>query len=162
MDARRFVRLMGVGGVMALLAIGCGSGGQTEASKTVSAQSRAKQQSSSKKQHGPAPEHAKVQAAWVALDGWEGAETLGLVMAEKRGYFQKSRVLVTTLAPITPALSIPDVLKGSDLIGVAHTPQAVIARAKGAPLVVIGSLVAKPTAALIWLKKSHIGGIADL
>ena len=154
--------MIGVGVALAMLAIGCGGGGRTEASKTVPVQAHARQRSSSPKPPSSHPEQAKVQAAWVALDGWEGAETLGLVMAEKRGYFQKSRLLVTTLAPITPALSIPDVLKGSDLIGVAHAPQAVIARAKGAPLVVIGSLVAKPTAAMIWLKKSRIGSIADL
>ena len=83
-------------------------------------------------------------------------------MAEMRGYFKRSRLLVTTLAPVTPALSIPDVLNGSDLIGVAHAPQAVIAKAKGAPIVVIGSLVSQPTAAMIWPKKSNIDSIADL
>jgi putative hydroxymethylpyrimidine transport system substrate-binding protein len=99
---------------------------------------------------------------WVALDGWETAETLGLVMAEKRGYFTEDHFSVTTLAPVTPALSIPDVLNGSDLIGVAHGPQVVMAKEKGAPIVIVGSLVPHPTAAMIWLKKAGIGGIADL
>jgi len=99
---------------------------------------------------------------WVALDGWETAETLGLVMAEQRGYFTKSRLLVTTLAPISPALSIPDVVNGSDLIGVAHGPQAVVAKAKGAPITILSSLVSHASAALIWRRDSGIGGIAGL
>lgn len=99
---------------------------------------------------------------FVALDGWESAETLGLVMAEKKNYFRKARIDLNTLAPVTAALSIPDVVNGSDLIGVAHTPQAIVARGKGAPIVIVGSLVSQPTAAMIWPKKSNIRGIADL
>jgi putative hydroxymethylpyrimidine transport system substrate-binding protein len=96
------------------------------------------------------------------MDGWDGAETIGIVMAEKRGYYEKEKLAVTTLSPVSPALSIPDVLNGSDEIGVAHGPQVVLAKDKGAPLVVIGSLVPHATAAMIWTKESGIGGIADL
>jgi putative hydroxymethylpyrimidine transport system substrate-binding protein len=150
-----------VAAVVVAIALLAGCGG-SEASKTISVRQPGKQRTSQSQAETPRPESSQVRAAWVALDGWETAETLGLVMAEKRGYFQKSRLAVTTLAPITPALSIPDVLKGSDLIAVAPAPQAVIARAKGAPVVVVGSLVSQPTAAMIWLKRSNVDGIAGL
>ena len=38
----------------------------------------------------------------------------------------------------------------------------VLERARGAQVVAVGSLISDPTAAMIWLEKSHIGGIADL
>jgi putative hydroxymethylpyrimidine transport system substrate-binding protein len=109
-----------------------------------------------------APPRQEPVTVWVALDGWETAETLGLVMAEKRGYFTKSKLFVTTLAPVTPALSIPDVVDGSDLIGVAHGPEVVMAKERGAPITILSSLVPHANAAMIWPKKSKIGGIADL
>ena len=56
----------------------------------------------------------------------------------------------------------PDVVNGSDDLGVAHGAQVTIAQEKGVPIVVVGSLVPEPTAALIWSKESDIGGIADL
>jgi putative hydroxymethylpyrimidine transport system substrate-binding protein len=133
----------------ALLA-GCGgNGGSTAESEASVAETSA-----------PKPEESR--APWVAMDGWDGAETIGIVMAEKRGYFEKKKLAVTTLSPMRPALSIPDVLNGSDEIGVAHGPQVVLAKENGAPIVVIGSLVPHATAAMIWTKESGIGGIADL
>jgi putative hydroxymethylpyrimidine transport system substrate-binding protein len=144
-----------VAGLLAVLVAGCGGGEETQAGKTVPASQAAQEQPSK-------PESREPQLLWVALDGWESAETLGLVMAEKSGYFEKLRLELNTLAPVTPALSIPDVINGSDQIGVGHTPQAIVARAKGAPIVIVGSLVSQPTAAMIWPKKSNIHGIADL
>jgi putative hydroxymethylpyrimidine transport system substrate-binding protein len=96
------------------------------------------------------------------MDGWDSAETIGIVMAEKRGYFTKSKLEVLTLSPISPTLSIPDVVKGQDEIGVGQGPQVVLARDQGAPIVIIGSLVPHATAAMIWPKRSGIGGISDL
>ncbi len=141
---------------VALLA-GCGGGsGGTEEG------TRAGETLGSSKAAEKSPPRGEPVTVWVALDGWETGETLGLIMAEQRGYFTKSKLWVTTLAPVSPALSIPDVVNGSDLIGVAHGPQAVLAKEKGAPIVVVGSLVRHATAAMIWLKKSKISGIADL
>ena len=142
-------------GVGAALLSGCGGGSETRQSETFPTREAAQKQPDRVEPRQP-------QEVWVALDGWEAAETLGVVVAEKHGYFKKFRISVLTLAPATPALSIPDVLNGSDLIAVAHAPQAVVAKAKGAPIVVLGSLVSQPTAAMIWLKKSSINDIADL
>jgi putative hydroxymethylpyrimidine transport system substrate-binding protein len=145
---------LATGVVIALLA-GCGGGDATEASKTVPVEKTTEEQASQ-------PEYTGFQTAFVAIDGWDTANTLGLLLAEANGHFQQARISPITLSPVTPALAIPDVLNGSDLIGVAHSPQAVVARAKGAPIVIVGSLVSHPTAALIWPKDSGIAGIADL
>lgn len=154
MAVGRAIQVVAMAAVVILLFAGCGGGGGTEASKTVAAEKTAKDQSK--------PEYTQPQLAFVALDGWETAETLGLVMAEKNGYFEKALIEPITLSPVTPALAIPDVLNGSDLVGVAHVPQALVARAKGEPIVIVGSLVSQPTLAMIWPKDSGIGGIADL
>jgi putative hydroxymethylpyrimidine transport system substrate-binding protein len=98
----------------------------------------------------------------VALDDWETPEVAGILMAIKRGYFADSGLSVSMLAPPVPGAVIPDVVAGSDAFGVSHEPEAVLAREKGEPIVILGSLVSHPTAAMIWLKKSKISGIADL
>lgn len=146
--------MLGLGLVAALL-VGCGAGSGSETDgtdaggdlTTVAAEQ---------------PKGPEDRSVWVAMDGWDGAETIGLVMAENRGYFEKLDLEVTALSPISPYLSILDVIKGTDDVAVAHGPQAVIAKAKGAPIVIVGSMVPHPTAALIWTKESGIGGIADL
>ena len=148
-------------GVVAIVLLGgCGGGGSTAQEGTKAGKTLTSTESGRTVEDSP-PRQEPV-TVWVALDGWETAETLGIVMGEKRGYFAKSQLFLTTLAPVSPALSIPDVVDGSDLIGVAHGPEAVMAKEKGAPIVILGSLVPHPTAAMIWLKRSNIGGIADL
>lgn len=139
--------LITVGLVVALLA-GCGGGSGTDKSEAEPVEKVSK-----------GPEDREL---WVAMDGWDTAETIGIVMAENRGYFTKAKLFVTTLSPVSPTLSIPDVVNGSDDLGVAHGPQVTIAKQKGVPIVVVGSLVPEPTAAMIWTKESNISGIADL
>lgn len=154
MAGRKAIQAAAAAAAVILLLVGCGGGGATEASKTTPDAKPAAQSTE--------PESTQPRVAFVALDGWETAETIGLVMAEKNGYFTKALIEPITLSPVTPALAIPDVLNGSDLIGIAHAPQAIVARGKGAPLVIVGSLVSQPTTAMIWLKKSGITGLADL
>jgi putative hydroxymethylpyrimidine transport system substrate-binding protein len=146
----RQISLVLTGVLLLALLAGCGGNGGT------TAEGEAKVAKTS----APPPEESR--APWVAMDGWDGAETIGIVMAERHGYYEKKKLAVTTLSPVTPALSIPDVLDGSDEIGVAHGPQVVLAKESGAPIVVIGSLVPHATAAMIWTKESGIGSIADL
>jgi ABC-type nitrate/sulfonate/bicarbonate transport system substrate-binding protein len=50
----------------------------------------------------------------------------------------------------------------TDDIGLTQEPQLAIAKEHGAPLVAVGSLISEPTAAMIWLRRSGIRGIADL
>jgi putative hydroxymethylpyrimidine transport system substrate-binding protein len=128
----------------AIALVGCGGGSGDESAETQSEK----------------PQH--VQMVKVSLDSWRDPETVALTMARKRGYFDDAGLDVHTYTPVSPVVAIPDVLSGSDEFGISHLPQAVMAREKGAPIVILGSLVQRPTAALIWLKKSRINGIAGL
>jgi putative hydroxymethylpyrimidine transport system substrate-binding protein len=98
----------------------------------------------------------------VSLDQWENPANAGIVLAENEGDFAKVGLEVITFAPVRQGVVIEDVVIGADEFGISHMPQVVLAREKGAPIVVVGSLIPQPTAAMIWLKKSHIGGIGDL
>lgn len=136
--------MLAVGLATALLA-GCGGGSGAETAETIPKVSK------------------KDQEIVVGLNGWEGPETAGIVMAEKRGYLADAGFgEVLTLVPVNPVVSVKDIVDGADDIAVSYTPQVVLAEEKGAPIVIVGSLVSQPTAAMIWLKGAHIGGIADL
>jgi putative hydroxymethylpyrimidine transport system substrate-binding protein len=111
---------------------------------------------------GPPPHPWKAREVSVSLDGWENPANVATVAAERGGYFEKVGIEVTTLAPAQVGVVIQDVFLGGDEFGISHLPQVVLAQEKGAPIVVVGSIISQPTAAMIWLKKSHIGGIADL
>jgi len=155
-------RITGLGMVLlvVLLLAGCGGGGGGDQSGDATHTA-----STAESPPGPTIDtrgSEKYAAVWVTLDGWEGAETVSLLMAEKRGYFEKERIAPLILSPVTPKRSIPYVVSGQNAFGVAHGPEAVVARDKGAPIVIVGSVVPQATAAFIWPKGSGIKSIADL
>jgi ABC-type nitrate/sulfonate/bicarbonate transport system substrate-binding protein len=98
----------------------------------------------------------------ITLNGYSGAENLGILMADWEDYFREVGLKVTVYSPNSPDRPVEYTADGSVDLGVSHAPEVVLAQSKGAPIVAIGSLVAQPTAAMIWLKKSGIQGIADL
>jgi len=98
----------------------------------------------------------------VTLDGAEGPENVGILMAQQRGYFADANLSVSIFSPVLPARPVSYVETKQDDLGAAQEPQLALAKAKGATIIAVGSLVHQPSAALIWLKKSHIGGIAGL
>jgi len=136
--------VLGVGLIAVLLA-GCGGGSGTG---TVAETS-------------PTPPK-ELRHVMVALDGWRDPEMVGILMARERGYNEDAGLDVQTLSPASPTVNMQDVISGFDDFGVSHEPEVVLAKEKGAPIVIVGSLVPQPTAAMIWLKKSHIKDIADL
>ncbi len=151
--------------LVAAVLVGCGGGGGGEEQTAEGTQAAsADKEGSGKQQQAPKdPRDAgKIATVYVAMDGWDSAETVSMLMAEKRGYFRKLRISPVTLSPVSPKLTIPDVVKGQDAIGVAHGPEAVAARDKGAPIVIVGNVLQQSTAAFIWTKESGIEGIADL
>ncbi|HEY3434217.1 MAG TPA: ABC transporter substrate-binding protein [Solirubrobacterales bacterium] len=103
-----------------------------------------------------------VREVVVALDGVESPETVGLVMAERDDCFLEEGLEARTLSPVTLDRSIGAVADGTDEFGIAHEPDVLMAAARGAPIVVIASVVSEPTDAMIWLKKAKIRDIADL
>jgi putative hydroxymethylpyrimidine transport system substrate-binding protein len=98
----------------------------------------------------------------VTLDGNEGPENVGILMAQQRGYFSDSRLSVSIFRPVLPARPVQYVFTRQDDFGVTQEPQLALAKAKRAPIVAVGGLVHQPSAAIIWLKKSKIGSIAGL
>ncbi|MGN6256668.1 MAG: ABC transporter substrate-binding protein [Solirubrobacterales bacterium] len=98
----------------------------------------------------------------VTLDGYASADNVGILMAEKRGYFEDEGIDIWVRLPGSRLSPLPYVVEREVATAVSHAPQVVMARGKGAPITAFGSLISQPTAAMIWLKKSKIGGIADL
>jgi putative hydroxymethylpyrimidine transport system substrate-binding protein len=131
-------------GLAAALLTGCGGGSAAETATT------------------PAERPGKPQELSVTLDGWEGPGTAGILMAQERGYFADASLQVDSLVPATPDRSVEYVVDGTDDLGVTQEPQVVMAKERGAPIIIVGSLIPQPTAALIWAKKSGIRKIADL
>ena len=150
---------------MAALVTGCGGGdgGEAEATGAKGADSKpAAAHEKTSGQEGSKASKEPPKTAWVAMDGWDTPETVGFGMAEKRGYFTNAGLSILTLSPPSPKLTIKDVVSGLDAVGVTNEPQVVMAKAKGAPIAILSTLIPEPTAALMWAKKSRIGGISDL
>lgn len=98
----------------------------------------------------------------ITLDGYPSAQNVGILMAEQRGYFDELGLDVWVRTPGSRLSPLRYVAEGEVALAVSHEPQVVLAREKGAPITAFGSLVQEPTAAMIWLGKSKIDGVADL
>jgi putative hydroxymethylpyrimidine transport system substrate-binding protein len=98
----------------------------------------------------------------VTLDGYAGAENAGILMAEKRGYFREAGLDVSVRTPGNPEYPVTYVAVGDDAVGIAPQPQILLRNEIEETVLAIGSVISKPTAAMIWLKGSGIEGIADL
>jgi putative hydroxymethylpyrimidine transport system substrate-binding protein len=99
---------------------------------------------------------------FVTADGRKGAENIGILMAQHLGYFEEAGLDVQIGSPVVPSRPVTYVATGTDDIGLTQQPQLVAAKAKGVPVVAIGGVISKPTAAMIWLKNSNIHSLADL
>jgi putative hydroxymethylpyrimidine transport system substrate-binding protein len=104
----------------------------------------------------------EVRQVRLTLAGQEGPEAAGLLLADKRGYFADAGLTVEVWVPETPIKPIGYVIEGWDDLGVAPQPQVALARKEGAPIVAFGSMIDRPTAAMIWLPGSGLDAIADL
>jgi ABC-type nitrate/sulfonate/bicarbonate transport system substrate-binding protein len=136
--------------LIAVFLVACAAGDETEPTETTETAPRLYSSSP------PPPEIA------VTLDGYMGAENVGLLVAEEKGYYDDLGLNVSLRSPIEPRRPVTYVADRTDEIGVAQMPQVVLAKEKGAPLVVVGSVIPRPTAAVIWLPESGIQSIADL
>ncbi|HEU4461373.1 MAG TPA: ABC transporter substrate-binding protein [Solirubrobacterales bacterium] len=126
----------------ALLA-GCGGGGDGGAAKDPQ----------------PSPEPRSIE---VSLNGFEGPEHAGFLMARENGDFEDVGLEVRTGSPANPSRPVRYVLSEVSDLGVSHMPQVAISVAAGKPIVAVGSVISQPTAAMIWLPKSGIESAADL
>jgi putative hydroxymethylpyrimidine transport system substrate-binding protein len=103
-----------------------------------------------------------VRNVTVTLNGYEGPENVGILMAQEKGYFADAGLSVSVLSPVLPARPVQYVVTRQDDFGVVQEPQLVLAKDNKAPVIAVGSLLNRATAAMIWLKGSQIGSIADL
>ncbi|HEX6780745.1 MAG TPA: ABC transporter substrate-binding protein [Solirubrobacterales bacterium] len=150
--------LAGLTAAAALLA-GCGGG---EEQSTASHQREPSTVAETAKAHDLAEGPDGRTKLKVTLDGEPGAENVGILLAARRGYFRDVGLDVWVGGPLDPSRPVQYVAKGIDDFGVTQQPQILVGNEKGASVVAVGSLVSRPTAALIWLEGSGIGGIADL
>jgi putative hydroxymethylpyrimidine transport system substrate-binding protein len=140
---RAFRLLVAVGVAVALLA-GCGEGGSTQTAEA------------------PPERPRQPRDVWVVLNGYDNAENLGILMADERGFFADVGLTARISSPANPSRPVRYVLSEVSEIGVSHQPQVAISGAKGRSVVAVGSLISRPTGAMIWLKRAKIDGIADL
>jgi putative hydroxymethylpyrimidine transport system substrate-binding protein len=139
--------------VAAALLAGCGGGGGSQSTES-QREALLKAITSGSRE--------KFEELDMTLSGYEAAESAGTVLAEKRGYFIKAGLSVNVGQPAKPYRPIYYVSSRTADIGISHAPEVVLAQERGAPVVAVGSVISQPTIAMIWLKRSHIGSIADL
>jgi putative hydroxymethylpyrimidine transport system substrate-binding protein len=104
----------------------------------------------------------ELQSLGVTLAGREGPEDLGALQAYHRDFLERPNLRVGIAAPHDPTRPISYVVEEVDQIGVSHEPEVALAEEKGLPIIAVGSVVSRPTATMIWLKKSNIHDISDL
>jgi putative hydroxymethylpyrimidine transport system substrate-binding protein len=137
----------------ALLLAGCGDGGGAE-----TVQTRTDPQGQTKP-----PEPAKnLKGVEITLDGYPNAENVGVWMAQERGYFEDAGLDVSIHTPVSPLLPVKYVNDRNVDLAITSEPQVAVAKAKGVPIVAIRSILPRPTAAMIWPRKSKIDGLSDL
>ncbi|HST70406.1 MAG TPA: ABC transporter substrate-binding protein [Solirubrobacterales bacterium] len=127
-----------------LLLAGCGQGSDTDTAGRGAEDAEPKQQLE------------------ITINGYSDPENVGILMAEEQGYFAEAGLEITIRKPIIPPRPIRYLAEGEVDFAVSHQPQVALANDRGLPLVAVASLVPDPTAAMIWLKRSKIGGIAEL
>jgi ABC-type nitrate/sulfonate/bicarbonate transport system substrate-binding protein len=142
--------------VAGVLLGGCG-GAQNSVSTTMTTTARKTRPSYAGKPRATFPRHLD-----VCLDGPVGPANVAIQMAVEKGFFADVGLSVSTGVPVVPRRPVRYISAYTDEIAVTQQPQAAMGKEGGAPIVAVGSLVSQPTAAMIWLKKSGIQGIAGL
>jgi putative hydroxymethylpyrimidine transport system substrate-binding protein len=141
--------------VVAFSALGCGSAEEPEAVGDTSAQPSIPSLRASGLPLNP-------RSVWTVLDGRAGAENVGILAAQALLYFQARGLRVGAGSPGGVAAPVKYVADGTVELGVSQLPQVILARAEGAPIIAVGSLLSRPTIAMIWLRKAEIDDVADL
>jgi putative hydroxymethylpyrimidine transport system substrate-binding protein len=138
------LKIVAMGAVAAIVfgAPGCG-GGSAETTKSP-------------------PKSSPSKVLEVTIDGRFGPATAGMVMARKLGYFDDLGLEVILYNPSNPRRPVRYVNERVVDLSITHEPEVVLAGEKGVPIAAIGSVISRPTAAMIWPKNSGIRSIADL
>jgi putative hydroxymethylpyrimidine transport system substrate-binding protein len=140
--------------VAAILLAGCGEGGEAAADKALECP-----RTGAGPGGDPPPGERE---AWISLNGYVGPASIGILMAEERGYFADAGLAVTVTGAAAPDAPLEYVQGHLVDFGVSQLPEIVMAREEEAAVIAVGTLVSRPTTAMIWLEKSRIEGVADL
>lgn len=105
---------------------------------------------------------AKAQAFDLTLDFYPNPDHAGIYMAQKLGYFEEAGLDVAIHTPSDPAVPIKHVAVGRTDLAISYEPEVLLAREQGLDVLAVAALVNRPLTSMIWLKKSGIGGVADL
>lgn len=143
---------VGAAAVVVVLLVGCGGGGGSESAAVRSGRPEASSPGA------PAPQHELT----IGIAEWEGPFVVGIRMAETHEFFSQKGLAVQMLVAASPVSLMEYVLGGGDDIAVLPETQAILAREKGAPIVVLGSLVSRLEPAMIWLRESDLREVSDL
>jgi putative hydroxymethylpyrimidine transport system substrate-binding protein len=98
----------------------------------------------------------------LTLDFYPNPDHAGIYMAQKLGYFDEAGLDVSIQTPSDPAAPIKQVAAGRTDLAISYEPEVLLAREQGLDVIAVGALADQPLTSLIWLKKSGIGGVADL
>jgi putative hydroxymethylpyrimidine transport system substrate-binding protein len=104
----------------------------------------------------------EAQPLSLTLDFYPNPDHAGIYMAEKLGYFEDAGLDVSIRTPADPAAPIRLVAAGQTDLAISYEPEVLLAHEKGLDTIAVGALVDQPLTSMIWLRKSGIGGIADL
>jgi putative hydroxymethylpyrimidine transport system substrate-binding protein len=147
----------------ALLVAGCGEDESTgKAGNDDAAETRPAKAAPEPNPDAELAEEEGLELLEITIDGWPNADYGGLYLGNERGYFADVGLKLHLHTPIEPRRPVLYVAGKTVPLGVSHQPEVTLARERGTPIVAVGSLQPHPTAALIWLKRSGIRGIADL
>src|SRR4051794_11423931 len=98
----------------------------------------------------------------LTLDWQAKANHAGIYTGIANSDFKKEAIQVDPKVPSDPAAVIKTVAAGRSDLGISYENEVLAARAKGAKIKAIASVVPTPLNSIIWLKKSGIKSIKDL
>ncbi len=97
----------------------------------------------------------------VLLDYFPNADHAGLYAAEATGDYRRAGLDVKLQAPPDPSAPLKLLQAGKADVALSYTPEVLLARDKGADIVVVGALVQKPLTSIISLD-GKVRSVRDL
>lgn len=98
----------------------------------------------------------------VMLDFYVNPDHAGLVVADRRGYFEQAGLEVDLRVPSDPSAPLKQVAAGRADLAISYEPEVLTARSEGLPVKAVAAIVDEPLTSLIWLPASGIVDPVDL
>ncbi len=98
----------------------------------------------------------------MTIDDYSSPANVGVLTAKLSGYWDDAGLGILVSRPSHPRRPLRYLNEGLIDVAISHQPQVVLEQERGMPIVAIGSLVSRSTAAMIWLKGSGVERISDL